>query len=210
MHVGNELLKNHATLLQVIYKQFIEQMKSLLVYSKLEIDVEKLATARWLHNQLATSFKHHIAYACKIKKHGTILFRKGKELDALSHALPNQKVSEFNLDPVSEAQPLSDETQRVVLNDLNARVHHLITKLLSQDSASPFDLMSFDVDTFIDSVDPKLWEAICQLTMTITERRRKLKSTASQSVKKLRRLFILCMIMFHTNSRCSMPLHTLM
>ena len=144
-------------------------MKSLLVYCKFETDVERLATARWLYNHLASSFKHHIAFACKIKKHGTILFRKGKELDALSHALHNQKVMD-SLDPeqqkVSEfnVEPVSDQIQRAIFNDLNARVHRLINKLLSEDSASPFDLMSFDVDAFIDSVNPKLWEAICQLT----------------------------------------------
>ena len=85
--VAQELLSNHALTLCDAYHTFEGQIDTLLPMSTLTGRPDKLGTERWLLSQLCSSLQHHLAYTCRVKKHGVILYRQGKELDALSHAL---------------------------------------------------------------------------------------------------------------------------
>ena len=102
-----------------------------------------------------------------------------------------------------------------VLNDLNTRVHNQAKQFLIKQETCPFEHNTVKIEEFIDEVDPVLWETICLLTRSKTERREKTKhATCSKSQsnpgKRICRFFLLYMILFNAGDRCSLPLHTLL
>ncbi len=70
------------------------------------------------------------------------------------------------------------------------------------------------MDDLIKQIDPQLLNAVCLLTRSTSELRGTSKVNNSLSpayhTKRVRRLFVLCTILFCTDYRCSMPLHTLL
>ena len=75
-------------------------------------------------------------------------------------------------------------------------------------------LVELNFDKQIAEIDPLLWTAIRCMTRSKSEIRgiSKVHDPTSQiyHIKKIRCFFLLCVIMFITDDRCSMPLHTLM
>jgi hypothetical protein len=50
------------------------------------LHVEEKVTARWVMSNLILCLQHHISYTCRIRKHGTILYRSnGDLLTSISH-----------------------------------------------------------------------------------------------------------------------------
>ena len=100
------------------------------------------------------------------------------------------------------------------LEELNALLHSQIKTFLAKNTASPQDHDNIDIDSLIDKMNPKIWNAVTVLTKSATEKRgtSKVANPASSTyhVKRIRRLFLLCNIMFITDDRCSVPLHILM
>lgn len=99
---------------------------------------------------------------------------------------------------------------------LNESVHQVVKHMLSQTPNQGHSLI-LDVDSFIDSVctvAPELWEHVQILTRSINERRgrRAAISTTSYSshLKRLRRAYLLSVLLFVTNNECSFPFHTLL
>ena len=84
--VAQVLQAKHALTLLSAYNILTEQVQSLAKISILTAS-PALPSHRWLLSQLASSLQHHLVYSCHVKKHGTILCRRGREMDALSHAL---------------------------------------------------------------------------------------------------------------------------
>ena len=70
------------------------------------------------------------------------------------------------------------------------------------------------MDEQITKVDPYLWNALCSITRSKSEicGRSKVDDPLSQvhHLKRIRCFFLLCVIMFITDDRCSMPMHTLL
>ena len=100
-----------------------------------------------------------------------------------------------------------------VLDELNQRVHAQVKNFVEKDKSFSREHHDIDVNKLVQEVDPKLWNAVVMLTRSISERR---GSTAAGNpelqmlhVKKVRRIFLLCVLLFCTDDRCSMPLHTL-
>ncbi len=66
----------------------------------------------------------------------------------------------------------------------------------------------------IEEMDPKLWDAVTFLTQSESERRGTSKVTDPASpayqIKRIRRFFLLCSLLFITDDRCSIPLHVLL
>ena len=92
-------------------------------------------------------------------------------------------------------------------------MHSQIRALLTKSTTSPFEYDDIDIDKLIAETDEKLWEAVCLLTRSVSERRGKSKASdptsTSYHTKKVRRYFLLCALLFCTDDRCSLPLHTL-
>ncbi len=100
-----------------------------------------------------------------------------------------------------------------VMLDLNSRIHQQVKKFLADDAAMPFQFDTLDIDAIVSEMDPQLWSAICSLTKSVSECRGTSKTSDStthvHNVKKVRRFFCLCALMFCTDDRCYLPLHNL-
>ena len=85
--------------------------------------------------------------------------------------------------------------------------------MLAQDSKIPFEYDELDIDKLVAEMNQTLWKSICILIQSESERRGTSKatdpSTAAYHIKKIRRFFLLCNVLFCTDDRCSFPLHTL-
>ncbi len=168
-------------------------------------------------SSLTATLKHHIAYKCTVHKYRPntdlrpVLAQALWRIRSYTHTSNSQESK-----PTSEMiapQESNPNSGTKYLRDLNVQVHSQIKAMLAKDAVSPIDHDSIDIDGLIEEMDPKLWEAVTLLTQSTSERRGTSTVTEPTSsayqVKRIRRLFLLCSLMFITDDRCSVPLHIL-
>ena len=110
-----------------------------------------------------------------MEKHGTLIYRPNADLrPALAQALWRLRSKNITKDCSSETDTSkSDDPQQYlnVLDDLNTRACSHITSYLSKRNKQNFEFVDLDIDKEIEGTDPKLWEAICLLSRSTSERR---------------------------------------
>ena len=121
------------------------------------------------------------------------------QAEEYSHVLSNQDTS---------TQPFLRKHEERIGHEaaaiLNNKIHQEVQKMSEK---SP-DLTRIDIDLLSREVDPLLWEFIALVTRPLRERMGKMES--HPHVKKVRRYFILCQMLYCTNQKCNTPLHTLL
>lgn len=216
VYVGKHLLRQEALLLPSVYKFFSSTTKDITITANLEFDINTLPTARWVLSNLKTALQHHMSITCRVKKHGTILYRsngdimkslsvslhKSTNCTAYSHCSEASHTSAPNVEHVAVAQ------------DINTMMQQQIHGYISKDAVMPYRFDQMDIDKHISDLDPNLWEFITLLTSSLSERRGKSKastdpSTHTYTVKKVRHFFCLCVLMYCIDDRCYLPLHNL-
>lgn len=125
--------------------------------SSLQCHPEKPGTPRWLLSQLLSALQHHMPYTCKVKKLGVILYWRGREIDALSHALYSASIS---------CKPNTKPNHVQVCNDINKKIHKQVKVNSKQLTTDPETL---EVDRLIQSVDPVVWNTMYIFTRSATE-----------------------------------------
>ncbi len=127
-------------------------------------------------------------------KYRTVLYRYGGDLlHALSASLWQQYTNQDGI----------KKQVKEVCTQLNLKGHTQAKKLIETDSNSPHKTEDFIIDDFINNIDKDLWEAICILTQPAD-------TTNITHSRKIRRVFILRVILYTINSECSFPIHTLL
>ena len=150
-----------------------------------------------------------MSYKCVVKRLGTLLYPcNGDLMKALSLALHN--VSSGSTVPEYEhLYPANSQTDAtsvireagIVLNDI---IHQEISKLRDHTT----DLTSFNLEESIKNTNPVLWEFVCLCRRSIRERLGRTNSDDAY-IKKVRKYFIICTMMFATNPSCNTTLHHL-
>ena len=216
IHVAKELLKGRAMLLPRIHEEFVRHLKQ--VTSSLPVDTcsntemqstKSRQTSRWILSNLLDVLQHHVNCECKVHRHGTIVYRADLDMASiLSTTLALQKPS---VGPATVVQPHPECTcnHNDMLDDLNSRVHSLIDRLLREHDSQSYDYDSLNIEESVREIDPVLWEAVCRLTKTKTEKKENSNKEMTHT-KRVRKFFLLCMILFNTDDRCSLPMHTLL
>ena len=125
-----------------------------------------------------------MAYTCKVKKHGVILYRRGKETEALSCALHQLNKTKQDIGP----SELNSDLHKSMCADVNKKIRKMVSNNITN--------TSFDLNNFIMQADPVVWESISILTSSTSE-----KQPESASIKA----FIISLIMYCIDSRSSMP-----
>ena len=149
----------------------------------------------------------------RLKKYGTLLYRSNRDvLYSLSVAL--YKLSRATQQKGSSCERNSNLTpDPQCLNSLNSCIYQQIRKFLTADGVIPFRFDKLSIDSIISDIDPSLWTAVCTLTQSVSERRGTSKVSDPDSlayhVKKVRRLFCLCSLLFSTDDQCYLPMHNL-
>ena len=99
-------------------------------------------------------------------------------------------------------------------DEINALIHKQIQKFLTADLTTTYRFDQIEVDVLVSEIDPQLWSFMKSITKSISERRgydvkANKMHTSTYHIQKIRCLFCLCVLMFCTDDRCSIPLHTL-
>ena len=198
IHVGEALLKQTAVLLPQIYDNFKTELLAVIQERGITSNQDH-PSSTWLRSQLSSLLEHHMAYRCSILRYGTLLYRYGGDLvHALSISLGQSRTQSSKNSEKSDFQQTLSKT----CITLNAKCHASIKSMIAKDASSPHQIEHVDIDEFIDQLDPDLWEAVCMLTQPSTK-------AAPSHVRKVRRFFSVCTLLFTINSECSFPLHTL-
>ena len=94
IYVGEKLLHEESLLLPAVHKTFSIIASDVARTTNVNMgENEILVPARWLLSHLIVYLQHHLSYACRIKKHRTLLYRSnGDLLTALSNSLYKGKL----------------------------------------------------------------------------------------------------------------------
>jgi hypothetical protein len=96
--VGNNLLLNNAMLLPVIHTIFDNHVQNLTANESL-CDIYQV-TSRWILIQLSDKLNHHMISTCKIRKHGTLIYRRNSDLLlVISHLLWKERNNDRQDEP---------------------------------------------------------------------------------------------------------------
>ena len=216
--VGKMLMENRAMLLPTIHSDFMHYAGGLFAAKDMQDPLElKYISSRSVISEITGKFQHHVTYTCKVRKHGTLVYRHDSDiLTLLSEAL--WKLKQAHLQPIrSEAletsvTPRPDAAEACNIGHVNKLIHTQIESYLCASAKCPLDYDDLNLDEQISNLDRKLWNAMCILTQSNSEIRGTSKVNDHQStahhVKKVRRFFLLCAILFCTDDRCSIPMHT--
>ena len=202
IYVGEALLKNTALLLPEVNEFFCIKLKEILNKHKIT-EIAETITSAWLRSQLSSMLEPHMAYRCSVKSCGTVLYRFGGDIfHALNVALGQVRTHKSpTTSPEEEFQTKLSDT----CLSLNAKCHACIKNMIEKDASCPQMIEDIDIESFIDNLDPDIWKAVCLLTQPITSKAK----NSTNSLRKVRRTFCICVLFFTINSQCSFPMHTL-
>ncbi len=199
---------NHAILLPSVQDYFNSYACELLAAKSLQDGVEanKLASSRRILSNLTANVLHHLSYSCRIFKYGTLLYRPNSDvLASLTQALwrlRNLGAQQDNDSELASNPPDTSSEAKVLMSKFICKLKPSWKRMLRH--------FWLDIDQLIQETNPHVWEAICSLTRSVSERRGTTKNVSSSHTKKVRRFFLLSALLFCTDERCSMPLHTLL
>ena len=137
--------------------------------------MHQLVTSQWILSNLIGTLEHHLTCVCKVRKHGTLMFRQNTDcLSSLSQALwklRNTCIKQPETHKPPSVDLPSDASMEQVLDDSNLHIHECIRKLVAQERVTPFQHDAVEIDHLIQQIDPKLWNALSMLTRSVSERR---------------------------------------
>ena len=95
---------------------------------------------------------------------------------------------------------------------LNNKVHKLAKILITIFQNAPQQYATFDITSYRILIDPVLLLFIEQLTQSLHTTRQKLFQNEAEvsQTKQVRQLYFLSLLLFCTNTQCSMPFHSLL
>jgi hypothetical protein len=99
-------------------------------------------------------------------------------------------------------------------DDINTRIHQQVRHYLAADMKFSYRFDKLNINRLLSEMDPKLWAFVISITRSVSERKGCTSKASDQAtpthhVKKVRRLFCLCALLFCTDDRCYIPLHNL-
>ena len=104
-------------------------------------------------------------------------------------------------------EPSGQHQRRVSAHHLNTRLHAQAQKMVMS-FIQPESYTTINLSTLMEQVDPVLLEFLEQLTCPKTRRGR--QPMNDLHLKNIRQLYILSVLLFNTNSKCSGPFHVLL
>ena len=214
LYIAKLLLDNKALLLPHAAEVFRQNYSFANEDSNLYLEVRDgtiMFTNKWLMNQLIIYLHPYMGYKCVVPRLGTLLYlRNGDLLKSLSHALYKSPYSDASLKHEKAARHSQhDQSATSVLHEAGDIVNDLLLQEVRKckDRAN-VDLTTFNLDNSIQEVDCLLWEFICLCTRSYREKTCRPHSD-NVHTKKVRNYYIICMMMFATNSSCDTVLHHL-
>ena len=206
LYVANEIMHERAVLLprasQVFLTEYTKDSPTDQTVHILEVmDGTVKYTSQWLLQHIIIHLQPFIHYKCVHRKFGTILYRKGGDvLTSLSWALGRAQSKDMDSVYVSTSpsQPSNKGSiLREASNILNGLIHAEIAKQNSDEIENP----EMNIDKQVNAVDKDLWAFLEVATMNSYDDGKSGSKERNAHVKKLRRFFCLCILMYCTNSK---------
>ena len=150
------LLGNQALLLPTIHSTFNSHAEDLVKAKGIQEPQElRTVSSRWILSELTVNFQHHIAYSCKVRKHGTLVYRPTCDVLALlSEALWKlknvEKVHGDSLQAGTQAHVCGSTEEcanhSVHVDHVNQLIFKQIGSYLAKDAQEPFEYDELNVD----------------------------------------------------------------
>ena len=214
-----------AILLPVLYREFCHEVqnRASLLPQLSSLPNQRIPGIRWLLSRLHSLFGDSLQVICKQSRYGSVLFHKDCDLvKALSTGksetlqkqvtvLKEQQNEIQTSKPTEHPTSIQNQVENVA-HYLNGRSQQQARQLIATYKGNPKQHAFLQLDKLMSDFDPVLLNFINQLTQTVCQSRRKLFNDENESltIKKLRHFYILGVILFCTNTTCSMPLHVVL
>ena len=91
LNVATEIKCNHALLMKRVYDQFLHTVQTRCKVCDITNQMN-LPSIRWVLAQIVIKLAPHVSFVSKVKREGTILYRNGDIMCALSRSLAENKV----------------------------------------------------------------------------------------------------------------------
>ena len=225
--LGDILLNQLAILLPELYQFLITECMQKAGKMDIQLNekqIQQEMPRRCFLSRLICFFGKHLAYDCKQRYAGVLLYRPGTDLlcciSKMLKVMQNARVSLLTVNEgpaqtqyaASSDAPVQGELEKFdnLYLEINNRLKNQVKLILDQDATMPCDISKFAVDDTISSIDPFLWRMVVNITKTTTESRHNTSSQKIGQQRKLSCLYCLCVMFFANNRCCSMPMHLLL
>ncbi len=170
-------------------------------------------TSKWLLKKLLAHLHLHMEYKCVHKKFGTMLDNKsGDLLVSLSWALGrasifSESACDFHIDHSGK-----DYSKQKVLREAGEIVNDLFRGEISKSNSENWHFQPnyFNVHKEVEKINPLLWHFIECATSSTQERKGTPSREENTFIKKCRRLFLVSIVAFCTNTQHTTLMHTLL
>ena len=155
----------------------------------------------------------------KQRSAGILLYRRGSDLLLVLTKVLHKERSRTCNQPSNSSivdvdADIVSSTTTCVWEEMNGRIHNQIHRNLTSQHSEPFDISTFDLDQWVNSMDKSILK---MLAILIKPKRDKIMNSdevfedmMNSHSKKLRCFNLACIIMFCANKECSFPIHTLL
>ena len=236
-YLCSKMKANEAILLSTLYHSFLTDLQSEASNYKLldPLSANKIPQNRWMLSRLHHHFGDILCVACRHFSYGTVLYHKDCDLlNTVSAALGRNKElcreaskqkSTISVPKVKDTIPTTSSTGTACTCNcgidaqientatyLNNKVHEVAKTLITRYQDVPKEYTMFSISSYKQLIDPALLLFIEKLTQSVRSRRRKLFQSEADLAytKQLRQLYIISLVLFCTNTQCSMPFHSLL
>ena len=155
---------------------------------------------------IGKEFRDLLSSSCPCRRIGRLLYRpKCDPYVMLSHALGATKSGN------SKSAPTSPPPLKQVASYLNEKIHDLSSNIAAKRDETPAESCMFNLDEFVSSIPPDLWEMMNELTLSKRDKHGRKQSEAHAHEREVRIAYLVCVVMFCASSGyCAVPLHTLL
>ena len=216
--VAEQIQNNEAILLSTVYKQCVTEAtsKANIYLGNDSLKQVDLPSRRWVIARLHMHLGNLIEIQCRHKRYGSIILLRNCDLvHALSSALGKSQIgsSDSGPDTHSEAPPAQciEDKLDAVATHINKLLQNQARELVAMYKNKPVKYSTFNLDTFKKELNACLLKFMEIVTLSVRASKRNLfPDPDTLKTKNIRQLYALCVLLFTTNTTCSMPLHVVL
>ena len=204
----------------LVYKQYVSDVnnKAGVHLGKEALKPEDIPSRRWVISRLHMHLRGLIEIQCKHKRYGSVIYLRDCDLvQALSSASgKSQRGSTYHsLEMVPDTCPpkgssMEDKLDEVATH-INTALHDQAKEFVEIYKDKPATYCTFNIETFKNQLSPTLLKFVETVTLSVRASNRTLfRDSENLKTKSIRRLYALCVLLFTTNTTCSMPFRVLL
>lgn len=205
LYVAKNIQLGKAVLLPDVAAYFLDNYCGIGEWSTEElilIEMEDSEVEFTNKKHLLIHMQPYVEHKCAVRKIGTVIYPRNADLlTCLSWALQNNKQVLVD-NTVPEAVP-----EAAVLFSAGKIINKKLQAGIQKTFEYPKEPKDVDIDAFIKSCDPLLWDFINTITESNREAEGREYCEIYEDTKKIRRFFIICVLMYTIQPSIKSPIH---